>query len=263
VELLLKLKMAAHGLARSLGFELHRYPPPDFLVWPDLLDARANATIEAVRPFTMTSPERIYALCQAVRYVVRHAIPGDIAECGVWKGGSMLAVARTLIECGDTSRELYLYDTYEGMTEPRDVDVELFGGQSAAEIMAADGRDAAGHSLTAHCPLDLVREVMASSGYPGERIHYVKGPVEETLPESAPGRLAILRLDTDWYESTRHELETLFPRISPFGVLVIDDYGQFQGARKAVDEYLERCPVPILLNRIDPTGRIAIVPPAA
>ena len=86
---------------------------------------------------------------------------------------------------------------------------------------------------------------MASTGYPPDRVRYVKGPVERTIPDRLPGGpIALLRLDTDWYESTRHELLHLFPLLSPGGVLIIDDYGHWSGARKAVDEYLGGLAVP-------------------
>ncbi len=107
--------------------------PPDF-------DAATAATIRAVRPYTMTSELRLAALCDAVRHVVRQGIAGDIVECGVWRGGSMMAAARTLQACGDTKRELWLYDTFEGMTEPGASDVSLHG-ESAAALLAAGDRD--------------------------------------------------------------------------------------------------------------------------
>jgi hypothetical protein len=105
---------------------------------------------------------------------------------------------------------------------------------------------------------DGVRRTVLSTGYPEERVHIVRGPVEETIPERAPERLALMRLDTDWYESTRHELHHLYPRLLEGGVLIIDDYGHWEGARRAVDEYFGAEAAPLLLNRIDYTGRVAV-----
>jgi hypothetical protein len=102
---------------------------------------------------------------------------------------------------------------------------------------------------------------MATTGYPETKVHYVRGKVEDTIPGTMPGEIAILRLDTDWYESTRHELVHLFPLLTRGGVLILDDYGHWQGARAAVDEYFDQYRQPILLNRIDETGRIAIKTP--
>ena len=95
-------------------------------------------------------------------------------------------------------------------------------------------------------------------GYPAERIHFVQGKVEETIPRVLPERIALLRLDTDWYESTRHELIHLYPKLCAGGVLVLDDYGHWQGSRKAVDEWMAQTGTRMLLNRVDYTGRIAV-----
>jgi predicted O-methyltransferase YrrM len=220
----------------------------------DFSDAEIDE-IRAVKPFTLTSPERIQALLAATRYVVQADIPGEIVECGVWLGGSMMAVARTLGRMGESSRNLYLFDTFEGMTAATAKDRD-YRGKDAAQMMARAPGTA--DDVWAIGPLETVRKNMTSTGYPSERIHYKVGRVEDTLPREAPDQIALLRLDTDWYESTRHELETLFPRLVPGGVLIIDDYGHWEGAKRAVDEYIQSHDVKILLNRIDYTGRIGI-----
>jgi hypothetical protein len=109
-------------------------------------------------------------------------------------------------------------------------------------------------------PAAEVRAALLGTGYPADRIHLVEGKVEDTLPEHAPERLALLRLDTDWYESTRHELQHLYPRLSPHGVLIIDDYGHWEGARKAVDEYFAASREPVFLHRVDYTARLVVKP---
>jgi len=240
-------------LTRMAGYDLVKATssgyPPDF-------DASIIETVSLVKPYTMTSPERVSALCDAVRYLSSNDIAGDVVECGVWKGGSMMAVAHTLRSLGDTSRELYLFDTYEGMPEPSKIDVSLDGdtGSALTRNLKEDG------SGSDYCmaPLDEVRKAVESVGYPAERLHFVKGRVEDTLPAQAPLQIALLRLDTDWYESTRHELIHLYPRLVPGGVLIIDDYGHWQGARQAVDEYIQSNNLRLLLNRVDYTGRIGV-----
>lgn len=243
---------------RRLGIDVVRYQPDPPEVLPADIDASAAATMRLVRPYTMTSPERLFALVQAVRHVCAAAIPGDIVECGVWRGGSMMAAARTLLECGDGSRHLYLFDTFEGMSAPdaRDVGID---GQPAAQLLAAQDRSDP-QSAWCYATLDDVRSALSSIPYEAGRVHFVKGKVEDTLPAGAPERIAILRLDTDWYESTRHELEHLYPRLSPGGVLIIDDYGHWAGCRQAVDEYFAARGLHVLLNRVDYTGRIAVKP---
>jgi hypothetical protein len=226
----------------------HRFPV-DF----DQLDVEL---CERVGPYTMTSPPRLYALTRAVEYAAGSRIPGAFVECGVWRGGSMMAVALTLLRLGVTDRDLYLYDTFAGMTPPTDADVKP-SGERAADLLAEEARDA---DVWAIASLEEVREAVLGVGYPEDRIHFVQGPVEETLPASAADEIALLRLDTDWYASTKHELVHLYPRLARGGVLILDDYGYWQGARRAADEYLAGLDKPLLLNRIDHTARIALKP---
>ncbi len=227
-------------------------PKPEF---PADYDDMALPILTAAAPYTMTRVEKRYALYLATRYVTEHAVPGAIVECGVWRGGSMHVVARTLLALGDTSRELYLFDTFEGMTPPTDRDV-TFGGRPVAKLLESRPRTA---RIWAVASLEDVQEGLATIPYPADRIHFVKGPVESTLPEQAPDRIAILRLDTDWYESTRHELLSLYDRLVPGGVLIIDDYGTYQGAKGAVDEFLAETGARLLLVPVGP-GRIAVKP---
>jgi O-methyltransferase len=232
-------------------------PKPKPKPLPSDYDDEAKEIIRAVRPWTMTGPDKIYALIQAVRYVARHKIPGDVVECGVWRGGSMQAVARTLVAAEDTSRDLHLFDTYEGMPPPSDRDVRRSDERSADELLAAESREDS--KVWAVATLEDVQDGFSRVPYPSERVHFVKGKVEDTIPEHAPERISILRLDTDWYDSTRHELEHLYPRLSPGGVLLLDDYGYWEGAREAVDEFLEQSGERLLLMRMA-SGRLAVKP---
>jgi O-methyltransferase len=217
-----------------------------------------------VQPYTMTSIDRIAALVDAVDYVVRAGIGGALAECGVWRGGSVLAMIAALQRHGVADRDLYLYDTFSGMTRPTEHDRTEYG-PAAVDTWETDTR-AGRHPWGAlfgrdKFSLAAVRETLGASGYPVDRMHFVQGPVEATLPAQAPGPLALLRLDTDWYESTLHELVHLYPLLARGGVLIIDDYGHWEGCRRAVDEYFARADVrPVLLARIDYTGRIAVKP---
>jgi O-methyltransferase len=209
-----------------------------------------------VAPYTMTTPPRLYALTRAVEYVVARRLPGSFVECGVWRGGSMMAVALTLLRLGVGDRQLYLYDTFAGMTPPGEEDVK-HTGERAADMLAKSDK---GSDDWAIASLPDVRAAVLEVGYPEQNIHFVEGPVEETLPANAPERIALLRLDTDWYASTKHALTHLYPRLGSGGVLLVDDYAYWQGARQAVDEYLREHDQRLLLNRIDYTARIAVKP---
>jgi O-methyltransferase len=214
------------------------------------------AVCERVRPFTMTTPERVQALIDATRYVVARSIPGAIVECGVWKGGSMMASALTLSAANVSDRDLYLFDTYDGMTAPGPEDVDL-QGVSAEGYYKSHKRQSGGSDWCA-ASVEEVKTNIASTNYPAAKIHFVKGKVEETIPGGAPAQIALLRLDTDWYESTKHTLEHLYPRLAPGGVLMIDDYGHWKGSRQATDEYFSKTALPILLGRVDYTGRMGV-----
>jgi hypothetical protein len=159
-----------------------------------------------------------------------------------------------LRERGDTSRHLFLYDTYAGMPVPGEQDVDRWG-RNAADLLSAS---ATTEDIWCNAQLDEVAAVLAHTGYPNSMIELVQGRVEETIPERTPASIALLRLDTDWHESTYHELVHLYPRLSPGGVLIIDDYGWWQGARQAVDQYLAETSARILLSRIDDSGRIGV-----
>lgn len=217
--------------------------------------------LESALPYSLTGTARMLALIDGVRYCAARALPGAFAECGVWRGGSVLAMILTLQELSAPERDIYLYDTFEGMTAPTELDVSSLDGPALDTWRAAE-RD--GHRPWSELfdPVtfnqDAVRSLLLGTGYPEHRLHFVPGPVEQTLPGTAPDQLALLRLDTDWYESTRHELLHLFPRLSTGGVLIVDDYGHWDGARRAVDEYFADQHPPLLLHRIDYTGRIAV-----
>lgn len=243
---------AQRALGR-LGYRLAPVEPPG----ADALEQGEMELYLRVAPFTMTAPESVALLADAVRYVVDEGVPGAIVECGVWRGGSMMAVAKTLLDGGSGERDLYLFDTFEGMTDPTERDRDQLG-RSAESLLAAETATADSH-LWARAPLDGVRKVMESVGYPASRLHFVKGRVEETVPEHAPESISLLRLDTDWYESTLHELEHLYPRLSAGGVLILDDYGRWQGAREATDEYFRAHPPrPLLVRFNEGEGRIAV-----
>lgn len=254
--------LANAGLYRTTGYKLinpERLPPsrPGRLASevPAHYDDEVQEIIRSVRARTMTAHEKLHALVIATRYIVDHGIAGDIVECGVWRGGSMQAVAHALLDRGVTDRDLHLFDTFEGMPAPSAED-RTRDGTPAAELLASSSRDA---RIWAEASLEDVEQGMAETGYPAARVHFHPGKVEDTIPERAPERIALLRLDTDWYESTRHELEHLYARVPPGGVLIIDDYATWQGARKAVDEFLERTGERLLLVPIA-AGRIAVKP---
>lgn len=243
-------------IVRRRGFDVVRYRPG----LAPYIDERAAETITRCRPYTMIANESLFSLIQSVRYIERHKVPGAIVECGVWRGGSVMAACLTLQQLGTRSRDVFLYDTFEGMTEPTRDDIKLYTNRPAAQLLEATE---VGDGANIWCIASFadVQQTVGSIGYPSDRIHLVQGDVRATLPDQAPGApIALLRLDTDCYDSTRHELEQLVPLMSPGAVLIVDDYWYWAGCRKAVDEYLERTGLQILLTRVDTTA-VGVVPP--
>lgn len=115
-------------------------------------------------------------------------------------------------------------------------------------------------SRWAYASLEDVQANMKSTGYPMNKVHFIKGLVENTIPKFDITQLSLLRLDTDWYESTAVEMRHLYSRLVSAGVLILDDYGHFNGAKKAVDDYFAEQRIHVLLNRIDYAGRLIIKP---
>lgn len=220
------------------------------------MDSDFPEIFEKCKNYTITSKERMYALYNAINYIVANDIPGDLVECGVWRGGSAMLCAYTLKKIGITNRKIYLYDTFRGMSQPTEKDRESF-----TEIKATDEwkkQQKGTFNAICYVPLNEVKDNMYSTNYPEENIIFVEGKVEDTIPDTLPDQISLLRLDTDWYESTIHELKHLYPILSKHGVIIIDDYGYWAGAKEAVDAYFQENKIDILLNRIDETGRIAV-----
>ena len=223
----------------------------------DMKEAAFEKLYNLCKPFTMTSTERMYSLYKAVNYILENNIPGDFVECGVWKGGSALLIAQMLSDKNIVDRKVILYDTYEGMSEPTEQDKNIVGrpATSLLQESSIDIQD----SIWCYSSFEEVKHNLSLSGLLPECIIMIKGKVEDTIPTQLPTKsISLLRLDTDWYESTKHELNYLYPLLNKNGVLIIDDYGHWEGCRKAVDEYVLTHNLSILFNRIDNTGRLAI-----
>ncbi|PIT97700.1 macrocin O-methyltransferase [Candidatus Berkelbacteria bacterium CG10_big_fil_rev_8_21_14_0_10_41_12] len=220
----------------------------------NVINAEFEEIYEECKEFTMTSIERMYALHKAVEYIVKAKIPGDFVECGVWRGGSAMIMTYTLLQMKEINRKIYLYDTYEGMSEPTREDKKISSDTLAVDKWKSKQKEQ--HNEWCFASLKEVKSNLFSTGYPKKNLVFLKGKVENTIPKIMPSKIALLRLDTDWYESTKHELKHLFPVLTKHGVLILDDYGSWAGAKKAVDEYFKN--KSILLNRIDSTGRVGI-----
>ena len=214
--------------------------------YPDIQEAVFWTVFERCKSHTLLTIDRFYDIYKAVEYIAKNGIQGDYVECGVFLGGSILGAALFAKHFEITRQRFFLYDTFDGFPEnSRDTD---FLGEDVV--------------FTKHENfLHVVQGLIADADVADYEFVVVKGPVETTLkktPHRTP--ISILRLDTDYYESTYLELKELYPLLVPGGVLIIDDYGHFKGARRAVNQYFAETKCPMLLHRTDYSGRSGIKP---
>tara|TARA_B100000586_G_scaffold183419_1_gene134561 strand:- start:122 stop:877 length:756 start_codon:yes stop_codon:yes gene_type:complete len=249
------MKKIIKDLLNKLGYKIDRIKKD---VYPIDISNEIIKKYQDIEPFTVTSIERVAALLDSVKYIVNNNINGDFVECGVWKGGSCMLIAKELIKQNNLNRNIWLYDTFDGMTQPTDDDIETETGIKGKDLLSNVEKTTEKFNMWAYAPIEEVKNNMLKTNYPIDNIKYIKGKVEDTLKSNTPRKIALLRLDTDWYESTKIELETLYPLITKGGILIIDDYGHFEGAKRAVDDYFRKINQQPLLNRIDYTGRLII-----
>lgn len=178
---------------------------------------------------------------QAASYIAQHLDEGDVVECGVWRGGVSALMYETVSKYRDNPLKFWLFDTFEGMSDPTEHDFK--SGRTFADTISKHKGLLRNDGGSNWCrgELDDVKDTMRLAAGSLENVEFVRGMVEETLfGASLPNKIALLRLDTDFYESTKTELEVLYPRLVKGGVLIIDDFGAWAGARKATQEYLEQ-----------------------
>ncbi|MFT3908924.1 MAG: TylF/MycF/NovP-related O-methyltransferase [Ferruginibacter sp.] len=251
------MKKILFRFIERLGYTIARKKAGSVNIYPDIKDKDFWDVYNVCQPYSMAGVERMFSLYTAVNYILSNNIKGDFVECGVWRGGSAMMIAKVLLSHNITDRKIFLYDTFEGMTAPTTEDVSTTGVD--ATTMLEQNKFSKDSRVWCYADLNDVQKNMRSTGFSQEKIVYVKGKVEETIPGNMPNEnIALLRLDTDWYESTKHELIHLFPKLQIKGVLIIDDYGHWEGCKKAVDEYFEEHKINMLLNRVDYTCRVGV-----
>ena len=208
--------------------------------------------------YSMTTSIRMWALLQSAKEVLKKKIKGDFVECGVWRGGNIILL-KNILEQHKIKKNVYGFDTFQGMTEPtrHDVDTE---NNSASILMKNTNKNDQEFSIWAYSSLEKTKKNIYKNIKSKKNLKLIQGKVEDTLviKENVPKKISLLRLDTDWYESTKIELEILYPLLQKGGILIIDDYGHFKGCRKAVDEYFSKHKKRPLLHYVDYTCRLII-----
>ncbi len=201
--------------------------------FPDVVDPVFWEMYDIAKRYSMLHVTGFLNLYNSMRYIGRH-VEGDIVECGTFLGGASIFIGLCMERFG-FKRQLWMLDTYAGFPP----------GQTDSRR----GIEAKGPRYRSY--LKAVKQNVATSLSSTDHIHFVEGDVEQTIPKLKVDKLSMLRLDTDFYVSTKVELDHLYPKLASGGVLIIDDYGVYDGSRRATDEYLDALGNPILLNRID------------
>ena len=222
------LKNKIQNILNSIGYKIEKI---DNLYSKDFFFKKL---LSKVQNYTMTSPRRIFYLYKSVLHIVNNNIRGDIVECGVWKGGSIMTIVLTLTMKKKKNKNIFLYDTFSGMSAPTKEDY-LFSDKSklAKDLLKDD------QYLRCISNIAEVKKNVFKTRYPKNKFKFIIGDVKKTLKSKYPNKISLLRLDTDWYESTKIELNVLYPKLSKGGILIIDDYKTWGGCKKAVDEYFK------------------------
>jgi O-methyltransferase len=260
-------KTVLKNMASRLGLEIRRKPtvqPQSRSQPPDGFDG----AYQLVQDHTMVAREGLSCLYNQVVFCERNALPGDYVECGVWKGGSVGIMALANLKHGKSRRQIHLFDAFDDICEP---DAAVDGERAVREVREwsksaqTQGRlvpvrgiyDRFGGHGTLEGNRRLLEKVV---GYPAERLHFYQGWFQETLPLHSPKitNIAVLRVDADWYASTSVCLDHLYNKVVPGGFVIIDDYGAYDGCRKAVDEFISKLGKPVYLNEVNSEIRYLI-----
>jgi O-methyltransferase len=254
------LKSAINLSLAKLGFEVRRKLNTS-VAFPVEFSQEERALVQRIKEtgLTMASYQRLFATALACKHVGEQGIKGDFVECGVWRGGNSI-LAASIWSPLESQRSVFLFDTFSGMTRPSEYDVKISSKQEGvATVSPVETNDG---SAWCFASIEDVRANLMAFGIDPNMVRLVRGDVCETLDitENLPERISVLRLDTDWYESTKKELDVLYPRLVSGGILIVDDYGHWAGSKRAVDEYFARMRHRPFFQFTDYTGRCAVKP---
>lgn len=250
------LKSVVKKIFNKAGFEIRRSRSVDGLM-PVELNSAEREIIKYVmnERLTMVSFERLCTTVMACKYALDQGIEGDFVECGVWRGGNAIAAAE-IFKLYKSNKSIWLFDTFKGMTAPTLSDFRLSDGNAAKARYNSGLKET--HNEWCYASIEDVRRNFMNRGLTSNII-FVQGDVCQTLDrETVPNKICVLRLDTDWYDSTKKELDILYPKLSTGGCLIIDDYGHWSGSKKATDEYFQELKNRPFFQFTDRSGRAAV-----
>jgi O-methyltransferase len=226
-----------------IAFEDESRDPADPERRPQPLDLerREDGRDWPVHAETMVGMRRLQQLQDAVETVLREQVPGDLIETGVWRGGASIFMRAILAAHGDTIRTVWVADSFQGLPTP---DPAAYPGDTGVDWW--DDADLV-------IPLDQVKENFRRYGLLDEQVRFLPGWFRDTLPTAPIERLAVLRLDGDLYESTIVALESLYPKLTPGGFVIVDDYA-LPTCRQAVDDFRDARGIREPMEHVDWTG---------
>lgn len=220
------------------------------------ISKKESEIVQSIEPYTMTSKSNSWAIIQAIKHIKKNNIQGELVECGVYKGGNII-LFKIICDELKINKKIFAYDTFSGMSEPSHNDKDLKNIDAKYIFEKYKSKN------DAWCFADLndVKSNITKFNLDVSKdFYFIKGKVEDTLKvkSNIPEKISLLRLDTDFYESTKIELEILYPKLEKGGVLIIDDYGHWKGSKKAVDEYFDIENNFTWMHRINYTSRLLI-----
>jgi hypothetical protein len=238
-----KFAKLINSLSKKFGYRLIKIQKKN---WHDDfvgISKFEKKSLEVASKYSMTGFERMFFLVKALKQIKIDNIEGDFVECGVWRGGNLILFQKIIEELKLKNRKIFAYDTFFGMNQPGHFDLNIKNEKAKIILNSLEKKrvDPNKNIILAKCDLDEVKKNFHTNTKKNDNLICIKGEVEKTLKikKNLPKKISLLRLDTDWYQSTKIELEVLFPLLSKNGILVIDDYGYWKGSKKAVDEYFK------------------------
>ncbi len=247
-------------LFKHFGYTLH-VERKDYMLnnYIAELNTQETALIRYIydNKLTMGPIPRLINTVKSCCYVVRNNIPGDFVECGVWRGGHAI-LAKKVFEYLGSDKKVWMFDTFEGMTKPTKIDKTINNGILAEKKFLQSQKE--NYNEWCYASLEDVKQNCLNANLNLDSLKFVKGDICHTLKltENIPEKISVLRLDTDFYDSTKIELEVFYPKLCDNGVIIIDDYGRWEGSRKAVEEYFNSKKNKPLFNIIDKSCRSGI-----
>jgi len=200
--------------------------------------------LEKCSNFTITSVERQINVIRSIEHIINNNIDGDIIEIGVFKGGIIMIMLYKLMQLGYTNKKVHLYDTFSGMTESSEKDINPQG-------ILADWNNP---GIKCYASYEDVYRNVTSTGYPLENIIFHIGDIRNVKYTDIPSSISLLRLDNDWYELYKFELPIFEPLVIKNGVVIIDDYGFWSGCKEAIDDYINNVNYTPNIIKIDDCG---------